>query len=265
MTGWTRQALRLRPFEPAPVAPEPQIGQMAAGRLGAHLAALGNLQPVRELLQVVERLRNQPSLRKTRQARQPGSGLGCSHRNTGRQTVPERGGPQLHRPLPLFMALQDQLVGAAVEDQIEPAVLAPRLARAAERARHAVDQLDRGPLGALGAHRVPAEAVDRQDRLLPARGGHLRDAQLDLRPGQCRRRCRSRRGGRLRESRSRREAEHRQQGHEGWESTDCRPGVEHRVPSMWWGKRFRATVGLVITSPALWGRERRDRGVGVTA
>lgn len=30
---------------------------------------------------------------------------------------------------------------------------------------------------------------------------------------------------------------------------------------MWWERVFRATVGLVIASPAQRGRERRDRGV----
>ncbi len=177
---------------------------MPAGRLGAHLAAGGDLQPVGDLLQIVERLGHLPRLGQQRRA-----GVGAA-------AVLEGVGEDLRLPLALGIALHHDLVRPAVEDQVEPSVLAPRLPGAAERAGHLVDHLDRRPLRALGAHRIAAEAVDGEDRLLPAAGRHLGRGERDLRG-----------------SRSPRGEERAHGDQEKGESEGCRPGVEHRVPSMW--------------------------------
>ena len=82
-------------------------------------------------------------------------------------------------PVPFFAPLDPHLVLAAVEEQVEPPALIAGLAGPAERSRHAVDQLDGAALRVLDAHRVAAEAVDREESLLDPGRRQLGGAQRD--------------------------------------------------------------------------------------
>ncbi len=156
------------PFEPGAVAPQPQVGEIAAGRLQARPAALLDLQPVGDLLQVVQAVLDQAGLDEARGGR-GATALGKALRQ------------DLDLAAALLRALDSHLVLAAVEEQIEPAALRTRLAGPAERARHAVDQLDRAALGVDDPHRVAAEAVDCEERLLGTGRRELGRAQRDFR------------------------------------------------------------------------------------
>src|SRR5579863_2688489 len=123
-------------LEPAAVAPETDVGEIAARGLEAHRGTLREREPVGDLLQVLEgaadELRfHQPwrvGNRLTHIAKGHGGELGIAF--------------------------------AAVEEQIEPAVLVPGLAGRAELSGHAVDDPERGSLRARSADCVAAEHFD---------------------------------------------------------------------------------------------------------
>ncbi len=78
----------------------------------------------------------------------------------------------------MLVAFRDDLVIAAVQEQVEAAVLVAGFAGGAELARHAVDHPHRRARAARRAHRVAPEALDAEDRHLAAGGRHLGAAQM---------------------------------------------------------------------------------------
>ena len=154
--GLDHLVLRLDIHEPCPVAPEPEVGQAAAGRLDHDASPLRDVEPPRELLEVLERLRERLQLdeRRERLCVALGEGVNGERRFAGGIAV----------------AVRDDAHLAAVEERVDAAVAHARLALDRPGAGHAVDELQRGALSGLDRDRVSAEGGDGELHALPAAG-----------------------------------------------------------------------------------------------
>src|SRR5579863_2676660 len=132
-------------LEPAAVAPETDVGEIAARGLEAHRGTLREREPVGDLLQVLEGAADELRFHQPWRV-----GNRLTHIAKGH-------GGELGIAFAAVTAFGDHLVGAAVEEQIEPAVLVPGLAGRAELSGHAVDDPERGSLRARSADCVAAE------------------------------------------------------------------------------------------------------------
>src|SRR5205823_5335234 len=143
--------------QPAPVRPQAEVGQVPARRLEDHPAPLLQLEPPGALLVVVERGLDQLQL--------------DQERRLGRAPLGEAADLELPVAGALLGREGEDLVLAAVEEDVEAPVGLARRALRLARAGDAVDQLERRPLRARDRDRVAPEGGDGEDGLLPAAGG----------------------------------------------------------------------------------------------
>ena len=148
---------RRRVDQPLPVAPDAEVGQVAARGFQPHALPFLHPQPVGPLLEIVQ---------------------GAAH-ELGQDELGGRGqrplGEGVHGEPGLALgpgvALGQHPVLAALEEHVEPAVLFARATRDLSGARHPVDDLQRRARGALRGEGIPAEPTHREEgALAPGRG-----------------------------------------------------------------------------------------------
>ena len=149
--------LRRHGGEIGPVQPQPHVGERAADRLDRDLPIGRRRHPERALLQVRQRSVHLAAIE------HGGRGLGGlakrHHRQLGLASGPSRAGAA-------------QLVGAAVEQHVEPAVALARLTGGLTGAGRHVDELQGHAGRALGAQRKAASLRDSEQGIGGRTGGN---------------------------------------------------------------------------------------------
>jgi hypothetical protein len=144
--------------QPLAVGPQAQVGEVAARCLEDHRAPRLHLQPVRELLEVLERAVDRLQLDERGRLRGVAFGEAVD-REPGRSTAS-------------FVRVRDNLVRAAVEEDIEAPIGLSRHAVDFARTGEAVEQLQRRALRAGDRDGVATELGDGENGFLSARGRH---------------------------------------------------------------------------------------------
>ena len=158
--------------QPRAVLPQAEVGEIPPGGLEHHAAPLRDLEPPGELLEVGELAVDRLALDELHpggSSLRPGLGVALAERHRRERRLAGRElaavGQNPHR--------------AAIEEEVDPAVLLPGLAEDGAGAGHPVEHLQRGPAGTGYADRVAPEVGDRELRDLPPGGGDHCRAQLD--------------------------------------------------------------------------------------
>src|SRR5262249_46682868 len=177
---------RLRVDEPAAVRPQAEVGEVSPGGLEHDAPPVLHLEPVGALLEVVERRLDRLQL--------------DEEGRLGRVPLRRGAGGELRVAGALLGREGDDLVLAAIEEDVEAAVGLAGDALCLARAGDAIDELEGGALRARDGDRVAPERGDGEDRLLATARRDDRMAQHRL--GRRRRR----RGDRRREDEGERQA-----------------------------------------------------------
>lgn len=151
----------------APVSPEPQIGQRTTGGLDANVGGAADgvrhRQPEGALLPIG----------------QSGGEQFAGPRESGRRlAIVERRQHERHTPAGALSKRQTQLVGADIQNLVEPAILRPGGSRDVGRTGQHVDQLQRRAALAVRSDRKPAGAGHMEQGL--ALFGHRQARHIQL-------------------------------------------------------------------------------------
>ena len=148
------QLVRRRVDQPFPIAPQPQVGQGTPRRLEPDCPPFGDLDPVRDLLEITQLVLNQLEIDEARRPRR----APLHKRMDGEASGPGGG----------FMAANEELVFAAVQKRVESSVLDARFAVGLGGAITASSANRSGAPAALTAAEVIAQLAPAVDLVLDA-------------------------------------------------------------------------------------------------